>query len=76
VSIVDNEFVREAIEAAVAAGVPKSQIDAAIEDAVAGPQDGLTEPILSGRLYGLVRTQAMRRAPWPPPLDVEFDFDR
>jgi len=52
--------VAQALAQAVAAGVPRSEIDQALQDATPEPDDELAPIIVSGRLYGLARTQRIR----------------
>jgi hypothetical protein len=47
--------VAEAIAAAIEAGVPRELIDRELAEAVAGPDDALTEPILTARLLTQAR---------------------
>jgi hypothetical protein len=52
--------VAQALAQAVAAGVPRSEIDQALQDATLEPDDEMAPIVVAGRLYGLIRAQRIR----------------
>jgi hypothetical protein len=67
-----NPYVKQALQAALEAGVPQAEIERAFAQATAQPVDPLTEPVLSGRLYALAR----QRRSYPPLARlIEEPFD-
>jgi hypothetical protein len=54
-SAASDPDVVEALDAAIAAGVPRETIDRELVEAAKGPDDELTPIILAGRLFRLAR---------------------